>query len=453
MEARRLSPIYVEPQMPVAWDRFIIVLTVAAIALIFVDMGLEPESSFAQTLGWIDVGLCSLFVIDFGVRFSRASAKWHFVKRNWYDLLGAIPLVGPLRAARFIRLIRLVRLTRIGFLLLRLIRRYDLPVPLDTLGTLTAVTTVMWLGSSGLFFYFESQVNAELGIDDALWWGMTTLSTVGYGDLYPSTDGGRVVAITTMIMGIGVLGTLAATIATAFVDLRDRGRRGMRSYMLKNHVLVLGWNDKAAHAIDELRQDPRYHDTKICVVADLESTPIENTEVKFVRGTAAHPDSLRRASADHAGAAIVFASDPTDGRSDYETASIIHMVRRVNQTARISAELIDPEHREQLVAAGCDAVVDLAGITSNLLVRSVLDVGVCDVVSELLSTSEGCEIYRIDAPKELVGATWKDASIKLLEDDCTLLGVLRTGAISVNPGKGYSIKSGDELFVVSEEPP
>ena len=114
-------------------------------------------------------------------------------------------------------------------------------------------------------------------------WSMTTLSTVGYGDLYPVTFGGRVVAITTMIVGVGVLGTLAATVAAGLIEFRERGRKGLRSHMLKDHLLVLGWNEKSFAAIDDFRHDPRYLEMRICVVADLEAAPIAEP-VRFVRG-------------------------------------------------------------------------------------------------------------------------------------------------------------------------
>jgi len=453
--ARRLSPLYVEPVMPRWWDRSVIALTVGALGLLVVDMGLDdPTSETAHLIGWIDLGFCTVFVVDFVARYRRATHKWRFVKRNWIDLLGSIPLVGPLRTARAIRLVRLVRLTRIAALTRRLMRRYDIPVPGRALWNLAIVTTVIWLGAAGLFYYFEHGVNEGIvGLDDALWWSMTTLSTVGYGDLYPESPGGRVVAIATMILGIGVLGTLAATLATALIDIRERGRRGTRSYMLKDHVLVLGWNDKALNAIDEFRHDPRYERTKLCIVADLEETPLDDGQVRYVRGMPSHREPLERAAADRAAAAMVFANDPRDPRSDHETAVILHTLKRINPKLQVSAELVDPHNRDLLSDAGCDAVVDLNGIASALITRSVQDAGVSDVISELLSNKRGSEIYRISVRDELVGKSWRDFVHAMLERECTALGLVRGEQIRMNPGLGFVLEKGDEVFVVSEEPP
>ena len=454
MAGRKLTPLYVEPTLARWWDQLIIVLTIGALSILLVDMSLDPASRAAITLGWVDLGLCAFFMIDFALRFRKANDRWRFLRRNWADLLGAIPLVGPLRTARFIRVIRILRLTRIGALTYRLFRRYDLPFPGQTLGTLAIVTIAIWLAAAGSFYGFEEGVNEGIrGLDDALWWSMTTLSTVGYGDLYPETSGGRIVAVATMVLGVGVLGTLAATIATAFIDLRERGRRGTRSYMYSNHVLVLGWNDKSFVAIEELRQDARYRGTAIVVVAERDESPIDDGSVKFVRGAAVRQDPLVRASADRAAAAIVFARDPVDGRSDHETALVVHALRRMNRSARISAELVDPENKEHLQSAGCDAVIDLKGVASGLLVRSVLDAGVTDVVSELLTNTHGSQIYRIPLDDQYIGERWQTYASSMLGSRCTLLGVVRKGTIQVNPSADLELNEGDEVFVIAEKPP
>ncbi len=441
--------------MPRWWDRIVIVLTAGALVLLGIDMGLDdPTGELARTLGWVDLGVCAVFVADFAVRFRRATHKWRFVKRNWWDLLGSIPLVGPLRTARAIRLVRLVRLTRIAALLRRVARRYDLPIPGRALANIGVVTAGIWIVAGLLFFWFEHGVNDGIaGVDDALWWSMTTLSTVGYGDLYPLSPGGRVVAISTMILGIGVLGTLAAILATALIDVRERGRRGTRSYMLKEHVLVLGWNDKAVVAIDELRHDPRYRSTPVCIVADLEETPVDDPQVRFVRGLPSRTETLGRATAGEACAAMVFATDPRDPRSDHEVAVVVHAFRRVNPDARVSAELVDPRNREVLVAAGCDSVVDLNGVASALMTRSVLDAGLSEVVGELLSSKRGSEIYRIGVREELVGKTWREVAHDLLERGCTALGIVKGASIRLSPDLDTRIAKDDEVFVVSAEPP
>ncbi|MBK6810318.1 MAG: ion transporter [Sandaracinaceae bacterium] len=452
---QRLQPLHTDPLMPRWWDRLVLVSTVIALVLILVDMQLDHDSAEGHLLGYIDFGFCALFAADFGYRFYRARPyRWRFFRRNWVDLLGCIPVVGPLRAARLVRLVRLIRLARVLALTRRVLRGRELPFRTDAMANLTCVALGVWLLAASAFYHFEDGHNPSIhDPGDALWWSMTTLSTVGYGDLYPYTLGGRVVAVMTMILGVGVLGTLAATIAAGLIEYRERGQKGLRTYMLKHHLLVLGWNEKSFGAIDDFRHDPRYLEMPICVVADLETTPIAEP-VLFVRGRPGSRDSLSRSSAEFAAAAIVFANDPNNPQSDHETALIALALKKLNPKVRLSAELIDPENREHLEAAGCDAVIDTRGLASTLLVRSVQDLGVGDLLQDLLTNKYGSEIYRVPVDEEFIGKTFLDFNIAMLGLRRTVLSLVRDGdRFLINPRADEPMLEGDEAFVISEEPP
>ena len=423
--------------------------------LIIVDMQLEPTSAEGRLVGSIDLGFCVLFAVDFGYRFYKARPyRARFFRRNWIDLLGCVPVVGPLRAARLVRLIRLIRLGRVLALSRRVLRGRELPFRTDDIANLSWVTLGVWMVAAGAFYQFEGGHNPSIhDPGDALWWSMTTLSTVGYGDLYPTTLGGRVVAVMTMIIGVGVLGTLAATIATGLIDFRERGQKGLRTYMLRDHLLVLGWNEKSFGAIDDFRHDPRYLEMRICVVADLESAPIAEP-VRFVRGRPGSRDALARSSAAHAAAAIVFANDPNNPQSDHETALTALALKKLNPNVRVSAELIDPENREHLEAAGCDAVIDTRGVASTLLVRSVQDLGVGDLLQDLLTNKYGSEIYRVPVASEYVGKTFRDYNMGMLELRRTVMAIVRGGHdFVINPRADERLLADDEAFLICEEPP
>lgn len=452
--ARSGPPLYVEPEVPRWWDWSVIVLTVASLVILVVDMGLDERSSSAEALRAVDTVICGVFVVDFGFRMARAKRRWVFFKRNWIDLLGAIPLVGPLHTFRLVRFIRILRFTRIAVLTRRLLRRFDVAMPTQTFGYLGAIAVVVWLTAAFVFYGFENETNPNVrGIDDALWWSMTTLSTVGYGDLYPVTAGGRVIAFATMIIGVGVLGTLAATIATAFIEVRERGKKGLRSYRMDDHLIILGWNDKAGRAIDEFRSDPRHEATKIVIIADLPESPVPDPAVRFVRGQPGKIEVLDRASAREAAIAIAFARDAADPRSDHETALIVTALREINRSARVSAELVHSDHREFLLRAGCDAVVDDQGLASSLLVRSAQDAGVADVVEKLLTSGDGSELYRVPIADEHVGRSFRDYCVAMLDRDCAVIGLARGRENLVNPDRAMRVEAGDQAFVIAKEPP
>lgn len=442
--------------MPWWWDRMIIVFTVLAIGLLLaLEVGELSERNAAR-LEAVDVALCGLFLGDFLIRLRKARGhRARFLRRNWFDLLGAIPLVGPLRTARLMRLVRILRFARLAVLGRRLMRHYDLPVaPTQTFVNLVLVTTAVWVLAAWSFFSFEDGTNESItGFGDALWWSMTTLSTVGYGDLYPVTDGGRVVAVGTMIFGVGVLGILAGTIATAFVELRERGRRGLGKVRMREHLLVLGWNPKARLAVEDFRADPRHAARPVCIVADLPETPLASPDVSFVRGTPGHRDTLERAAAAAASVAIAFAEDPSDPRSDHQTALTVLMLRRLNADVLISAELVRSENREHLEAAGCDAVVDAGSLASSLLVRAIQDLGVGALVEEMLSNTHGeVELYRAPCAA-WAGQPYGDMATTLLSRRVTVVGLLRAGKHRLAPEPGLTVEAADEVFALAADPP
>jgi voltage-gated potassium channel len=425
---------YVEPTMPRVWDAAVVVATVLSLGVVVAD-GYMPAGAYqALYLDWADLGFCALFLIDFGVRFSRAADRRAFVRRNWIDLVSSIPVVDALRAGRVVRLLRLVRMVRTGFVRRLLVERYGLYVSGDFLNGVGFAALSVWLATATAFYAFERGQNSGIeGFGDALWWSMTTLSTVGYGDLYPVSLGGRIVAVVTMVLGVGVIGTLAATVATAFIDVRDRGKRGLRSYSMEGHLLVLGWNDKAELALAEFRADERHANTPIVVVADLAESPTQIPGVRFVRGVAAQREALERASASSAAAAVVFANDVSDPRSDHESALTVLALRRVDPELRVSAELIDEDNREHLVAAGADAVIEGQLVASALLMRSVRDAGVVELVTDLLTSQEGSEIRRQRVPQAFLGGSYGAYAGALGAESRPVLGLVRRGQVLVNP--------------------
>jgi len=441
--------------MPALWDRLVVLLTFGTIALLVWEEVSTLDPQLRSVIDVVDLGICGFFLVDFGVRVAkvRPGQRGQFVMRNWMDLLGAIPVAGPLRAARMVRVIRILRLARLAALARRLVRRYDLPIaPTTAFINLLFVTAAIWFTAALLFYELEYGHNDQVDdFGDALWWSMTTISTVGYGDTFPKTSGGRIVAIATMIMGVGVLGTLAATVATAFVDVRESLRKGLGRIRMKEHLLVLGWNERSYAAVDDFRHDPRHTGRKICIVAELDEVPVEG--VRFIHGAPGDRQTLERASANEAAVAMIFADDPRDPRSDHTTTLTTLMLRKVNPSAVIAAELVSGGNREHLEAAGCDSVIDGATFASMLLVRSVQDIGVGDLMAELLSNRHGdTEIYRMPVdPKR--HATYAELVTSSMARRITVVGLVRKERRLLHPDPELPIEEGDEAFVLAKEPP
>ena len=223
---------------------------------------------------------------------------------------------------------------------------------------------------------------------------------------------------------------------------------------MRDHLLILGWNTKATSAIHNYLADTRYSGTDVVVVAPLDELPeLDEPNVTLVRGEPNQLATLQRAHADTARAAIVLARIPSDPRSDHESALITTTLRRLNEAVSISVEMVDKDNREHLTYAGCNALIDDTYTIANLLVRAVQDVGVSDVVCELIASEVGSELYRTSVGQSWAGKTFLDYATAMVDKGICVVGLWRDGRHQVNPDPDVILRDDDQVFVVSREPP
>jgi voltage-gated potassium channel len=209
-----------------AYNIFILVLTVISL-VIMVVMFLPLDASTIGLLQFYDNLICIIFLIDFTLNLRAAPKKSdYFIKeRGWLDLLGSIPSLGMgFKYSGLLRLARLSRLARIT----RLLRGENKKALIkDVLehrsqyaGFITILLAIIVLTvTSVLVLQFEShspEAKFTTG-KDALWYSIVTITTVGYGDYYPVTSGGRIIAMFIMLAGVGIIGALASILASLLV--------------------------------------------------------------------------------------------------------------------------------------------------------------------------------------------------------------------------------------------
>jgi voltage-gated potassium channel len=208
-----------------SYNIFILVLTIFSLA-IMVLLLLPVTPAEHDLLMLYDNVVCIVFLIDFAFNLMGAKPKraYFIGQRGWLDLLGSIPSIGIFQVGALLRLARLSRLARIT----RLLRgQAGKDLVLDVLqnrSQYATFITILLAGivlsvSSLLVLEFESRVpdaNIHSG-GDAIWWGLVTITTVGYGDFYPVTLMGRITGIFVMFAGIGIIGALASILASMLV--------------------------------------------------------------------------------------------------------------------------------------------------------------------------------------------------------------------------------------------
>jgi voltage-gated potassium channel len=204
-----------------AWP--MLVLSLAIIPLLIIPFAVDLSPTTDRVFFAVDWIIWAIFAVEYGVRLYLAPARGRFVRSNVIDLVVVvIPFLRPLRVARSTRLLRLLGAARIGALLARALRAARVVLVRHNLGYSLLVVMVLTIGAGVAVWAVEADEpdrNIE-HIPDGIWWAITTLTTVGYGDRFPTSPLGRGIAIILMLVGVGVIGLLAASLASFFLERR-----------------------------------------------------------------------------------------------------------------------------------------------------------------------------------------------------------------------------------------
>jgi voltage-gated potassium channel len=169
-------------------------------------------------LEWVDTAICLIFLADFVVNWIRRGHR--YLRWGWVDLISSIPSVGWLRIGRLARAVRILRLFR-GVKAFRQVWAYLLQHRAKSVAMTTLFLVIMMIifGSIAVLEFEKQSPDASIRTPGrALWWTVVTISTVGYGDYYPVTVGGQVVASMLIVMGIGLFGVFTAVMAKWFLE-------------------------------------------------------------------------------------------------------------------------------------------------------------------------------------------------------------------------------------------
>lgn len=182
-------------------------------SLLFVPL----EHTSRTMLITLDTIICAIFLFQLCLDLFRSKHRRQYLKDHWIDFVASIPIIEPIRYARIFHILRIFRLLRSSQSLLKQIQSNRKEATIASI--LVLMVTLISLGSVFMLMFEGSNPDANIHTaGDAIWWAFVTISTVGYGDHYPVTVAGKILAVLIILSGVGIFGMISGLITSIITE-------------------------------------------------------------------------------------------------------------------------------------------------------------------------------------------------------------------------------------------
>ncbi len=308
------------------------------------------------------------------------------------------------------------------------------------------------VGNATCFYLFEAGSYPGLTWLDAAWYSIVSISTIGYGDFFPKTLGGRLGATLFIILcGLSAFSALLGLLVDGMVEMSQRELMGLSTVPCRNHILIVNFPGEARvrQIIEELRLNDRPRQRDVVIVSErVERLPFALDNVFFVHGSPLQEEPFQRARLEEASVAVVLCTDPGDPNSDGVVASVVTMLEHLRPDIKTVAECLDDRHRVLFESTRCDSIIFSNRVVNHLLVQESCQSGVSRLVERLTDQADGDGLYCVpvgpDPDLEAI-----PLACALLSRDIHLMGLTREGSTRMRL-QGLRLQPGDGLLYVAD---
>ena len=268
---------------------------------------------------------------------------------------------------------------------------------------------IVWL--FGAVFISLIEPGAFADIRNSLWWAIVTMTTVGYGDMAPTTDYGRFLAVLIMISGIILIAIITATISSKVITKKIMEGKGLEKINLADHILVCGWSTNIVNLIKELSDNKDSKNIQIILVNDQPQNKIDNIissfpSIKFVRGDYSIDSVLDKANASEAKYALLL----NDNYSNEDEKVILSTltIKKISTKIKVIAQINDKNKIPFLRRANVDAVLSSDDYNLYMSLSHILDPGSAQAISSLMSEHSNNSLKSKEIPEKFIGKTFSE---------------------------------------------
>lgn len=398
--------------------------------------------------------------------FLVSRAKFIFSPWGFIDLLAILPVLPFLQSLRVLRLLRLFR----SFQFFRYAN------PLETLtaafrdnALLFTVAMSFVVGaislSAMLFFLAEVDANpAVSSLGDTFWWAIVTVTTVGFGDITPVTDGGKVIGAGLMLAGMFIIAMFAGVISSTLVGhLLPLRQEQVRMSSIADHVIIAGWNSEIPMMLMEMQTEYGSDMPPVIVFAPRDRPEELEEQYVFVHGDFRKENEydkvrLRYAKtvvvvADESGESVPAMRDASTVLTIFTIRSFERKLKDVNraQPIHIVAEILDQENYEHATVAGANEVIETSRLGSSLLAHTAGNPGVGTVITNLMLASRN-NVYAASLPPAFIEGrvlTFAELQDRARDEfEILVIGVVHNDKMSLNPPAEQSVYAADRMVYI-----
>ncbi|WP_409299777.1 potassium channel family protein [Peribacillus sp. SCS-155] len=315
---------------------------------------------------------------------------------------------------------------------------------------------LLYILLAALFAYMLEPQTFETYLT-SIYWVLTTLATIGFGDYAPVTDAGKIYTIFLYITGIGLVSVFAGKMIGSMKEIERRRVGGHMKYKGKDHIILVGWSDKSKIAVQEiLESDDK---TEIVLIDHLPKAPMDLERLFYIRGDATDKETLMRANFPASKGVIIFAdelpesqSSPKsnlliDGKTLLVATAITSIEESMNLSIHVTAEVLDQKHIRLFRHVDVDEFIPTREMISHAAVSSLYHHGVTKMYAELMSRQ--CKEGMYEIPRKTEWITYRDAFEALLSQGATLIADHTD--LQINKKLDEKIPENAQLFVICDK--
>ncbi|MFZ3576801.1 potassium channel family protein [Virgibacillus sp. DJP39] len=319
---------------------------------------------------------------------------------------------------------------------------YRLPI---TLRLLVTVFLIMMLFGTVIHIVEPKEFPT---VFDGVWWAFVTGATVGYGDYVPLTVHGRIIGILLILSGGGLLTFYIATLSTSTFKQKNDLSRGKVTYKGKNHIVIVGWNERARKLVDLIISKNKFAEI-VLIDSTLRHLSYDHTPFHFISGEASVDETLLKANIDAAKFVLITAdTSKTEKISDRHTVLTTVAIRGNNTAVYLLAEVLTNQV-ENTKRAGATSIVQPNDLISSLLYQELFSTEKFSPVEMIDTLLKNQQIQRQKLPANLEGLSFGKVAYRYFNNHQVLLGVKRNNVWEINPETDTELQSGDILGVLS----